>query len=228
VNVADRFRLLFSPYRTPRFRVGQRVCCAVRGEVVIVGLSEAPIPWPLCKVGKWHRPVVYKGLARAVRRESEQAVAHHWGVGHCPAWQWRKALGVGATTEGTRRLRRDHFAEPWAEETRQKGWGQGPRSRAPRQDRGRQAGQAEAAPRHRGTESGQPGTAVESGNPPQDERSPQTTRDAPPDGRKTVDGRGGSTGANATGRGGGPADGTNGFRREVPAARAGRTGRKAA
>lgn len=34
----------------------------MRGEVEIVGLYEAPIPWPLCKAGKWQVPVVYKGL----------------------------------------------------------------------------------------------------------------------------------------------------------------------
>ena len=77
---ADRFKLL-GTYRTPRCRIGQWVRCQVRGEVRIVGLSDAPIPWPVCKVGKWLVPVVYRGLAKAVRRESEQAVAHHWGVG---------------------------------------------------------------------------------------------------------------------------------------------------
>jgi hypothetical protein len=92
----------------------------VRGEVVICGLSEAPIPWPVCKVGKWRVPVVYKGLARDLRRESEQAIAHWWGVGLWSVWQWRKALGVGAITEGTSRLRRDHFAEPWADQARAK------------------------------------------------------------------------------------------------------------
>jgi hypothetical protein len=80
MNDADRYQLLFSPYRTPRWRVGQRVRCAVRGAVVVVGLSDAPVPWPLCRCGKWRVPVVYRGLARAVRRESELAVAYWWGV----------------------------------------------------------------------------------------------------------------------------------------------------
>jgi hypothetical protein len=80
MKAADRVQLLFGPYRTPRCRVGQRVRCAVRGTVVVVGLSDAPLPWPLCRCGKWRVPVVYKGLARAVRRESELAVAHWWGV----------------------------------------------------------------------------------------------------------------------------------------------------
>jgi hypothetical protein len=48
---ADRFRLLGS-YRTPRFRIGQRVRCLVRGEVVITGMTEAPIPWPIAMSGR--------------------------------------------------------------------------------------------------------------------------------------------------------------------------------
>src|SRR5262245_46936422 len=46
MNDADRFKLRFGPYRTRRFRVGQVVRYEVRGMVRIVGLSEAPIPWP--------------------------------------------------------------------------------------------------------------------------------------------------------------------------------------
>jgi hypothetical protein len=77
---AERFRLL-GTYRTPRFRVGQRVRCQVRGEVIITGMIEAPIPWPIAKSGRGrHSLVVYKGLARAVRREAEQAICHWWGV----------------------------------------------------------------------------------------------------------------------------------------------------
>jgi hypothetical protein len=42
---AERFRLL-GKYRTPRFRIGQRVLCEVRGVVVITGMTDAPIPCP--------------------------------------------------------------------------------------------------------------------------------------------------------------------------------------
>jgi hypothetical protein len=77
---AERFHLLGS-YRTPRFRVGQRVYCQVRGEMVITGMTDAPIPWPIGKRGGGRRSViVYKGLAKAVRRESNQAVAYWWGA----------------------------------------------------------------------------------------------------------------------------------------------------
>jgi hypothetical protein len=40
------------------------------------------------------------------------------GVGTDRVWKWRKALGVGATTEGTSRLRLDYSHEPWADEAR--------------------------------------------------------------------------------------------------------------
>jgi hypothetical protein len=71
---ADRFRLI-GKYRTPRFRIGQHVFCEVRGEMVITGMTDAPIPWPVGKRGRGrHTLIVYKGLAKAVRRESEQAI----------------------------------------------------------------------------------------------------------------------------------------------------------
>jgi len=46
MNDAARSRLL-GKYRTPRFRIGQRVLCQVRGEMVIRGMTDAPISWPL-------------------------------------------------------------------------------------------------------------------------------------------------------------------------------------
>jgi len=81
VDDADRFRLRFGPYRTPRFRYGKIVSCEVRGEVRIVGLSDALIPWPIGQKGQGPRAlVVFKDLAKAVRREANLAVAHWWGV----------------------------------------------------------------------------------------------------------------------------------------------------
>jgi len=120
MNNTDRYKLLFGPYQAPRFRVGQVVRCEVRGEVRIAGLSDALIPWPVCKSGKWLSPIVYQGLAKAVRRESAQAVGHWWGVGHDTVWRWKKALGVPVTTEGTSRLRSDYTREPWAVKARRK------------------------------------------------------------------------------------------------------------
>jgi hypothetical protein len=41
---------LLGTYTTPAFRIGQRVACALRGEVEIVGLSAGLIPWPIGRV----------------------------------------------------------------------------------------------------------------------------------------------------------------------------------
>jgi hypothetical protein len=93
------------------------VFCEIRGHVVLTGLHEAPIPWPVCK--KQGRStgqtslVVYRGLARALRRESEQAICHSFGVCPTTVWKWRKALGLAGTpTEGTVRRLRDLAARP--------------------------------------------------------------------------------------------------------------------
>ena len=105
---SDRLRLLFGPYSHPPLAYGDEVLCEVRGEVIIFELSNGLIPWPVGKRGRGKGLVVYAGLADAVRRESAQAVAHWWGVTPQTVGVWRKALGVGALTEGTRRLKRDH------------------------------------------------------------------------------------------------------------------------
>jgi hypothetical protein len=120
---ADRFKLLFGPYRLPKCRVGRFLHCRVKGVRRVKGLSDALIPWPVAggRHGCW-QIIVCGSLVRAIRRESEIAVAHHWGVSENTVWTWRKALGVGATTPGTSRLRRDHFAEPWGEAARQMAW----------------------------------------------------------------------------------------------------------
>jgi hypothetical protein len=99
----ERFRLL-GTYRTPRFRIGQRVCCQVRGEVIITGMTDTPIPWPIGKVGRGRSPVVYKGLAKAIRRESNLAVCHWWGITPQTVSKWRKILIVPRATPGTSRL----------------------------------------------------------------------------------------------------------------------------
>jgi hypothetical protein len=98
---------LLGEYVTPRFDYGDVVECARRGEVRIVGLSEAPIPWPVGQTlprGKGRALVLYGDLAEAVARESSEAVMHFWGVKVNTVWLWRKALNVGRYTEGTRAL----------------------------------------------------------------------------------------------------------------------------
>jgi hypothetical protein len=117
---AERF-LLLGKYRTPRFRYGRKVLCEVRGEVTITGMTDAPIPWPIGKRIRGHSLVVFKDLAKALRRESNQAICHWWGITPQTVSKWRKALGIGPITEGTSRLYREYTKEPWAVEALARG-----------------------------------------------------------------------------------------------------------
>jgi hypothetical protein len=100
----DRTHLI-GTYSTPRFRYGVRVICGRRGQVEIVGLTDALIPWPIGKRGRSKAIVLYGDLAEAAKLESAAAVGHWFGVGSDTVWKWRVALGIGATTEGTSQLR---------------------------------------------------------------------------------------------------------------------------
>ena len=111
----DRFRLLHGPYKRPRLKRGRIIWCERRGEVTVTGLTDAPIPWPTGRNGRTTTIILCGDLVRAVRQESNQAVAHWWGVSGQTVTLWRKALGVDPTTEGTSDLRRRHFAPRVAE-----------------------------------------------------------------------------------------------------------------
>lgn len=113
MNDRERLKLLYGPYEPPRARRGDVLTCEYRGRDVKVGgmSSDAPIQWPTAlKTGK-RSLIVCGDLARAVRTESEIAVAHHWGVSVVTVWYWRKALGVPQITEGTARLYEDYKPE---------------------------------------------------------------------------------------------------------------------
>lgn len=94
---------LLGTYSTPKFKYGDAVMCEVRGEVIITGLTDATIPWPVGKKpgGRARTFVVYEGLAEAIRREAATAICAAWGVTPQTVTKWRKAMGVGQYTEGT-------------------------------------------------------------------------------------------------------------------------------
>src|SRR5262245_18114109 len=95
-------------------RLGRWVKCVLRGEMKVVGFTAAPIPWPIATGRNYRTIPLFGDLARAVRRESAQAVMHWFGVRSHTARKWRKALGVdrAAGTEGTHRLRSEHALGP--------------------------------------------------------------------------------------------------------------------
>ena len=98
---------LLGSYQTPPFRYSDAALCEVRGEVVITGLTDARIPWPLGKLpgGRGRGLVVFAGLAAALRVESASAICAWWGVTPQTVTKYRKALGVGPMTPGTARLK---------------------------------------------------------------------------------------------------------------------------
>ncbi|HEX5272701.1 MAG TPA: hypothetical protein VFW33_19525 [Gemmataceae bacterium] len=101
--------LIGGPYPAPRLEEGAVVECQHKGAVRVGALSGSPIPWPLghrpgqAGGGHW-LPILTGALVEAVRTESAGAVAHWWGVSRATVQRWRKTLGVGRMTEGTRRI----------------------------------------------------------------------------------------------------------------------------
>jgi hypothetical protein len=119
---ADPTQLLKGPYSTPRFRIGRRVNCLMRGSVTIVGMTDARIQWPVGKKLRARGPVIYRDLAKALRVESALAICYWWGVTPQTVTKWRKALGIATNTKGTSDLRRRRFNEPWGFRARKLAW----------------------------------------------------------------------------------------------------------
>jgi hypothetical protein len=100
---SERFELLHGPYVPPKCRVGDKLPCEQRGrEVIVGGMTDAPIQWPYELVRGPGSPILCGDLIRAVWWESASAVAHHWGVDARTVENWRQALDVTTTSEGLR------------------------------------------------------------------------------------------------------------------------------
>ena len=104
MNDDQRFALHFGPYHAPPFHYGDAVMDEVRGEVTVIQLSDAKIPWPIGKLRQGRSLIVYGGLADAIRRESNQAVCHWWGITPQTVTKWRKVLKVEPLNAGSREL----------------------------------------------------------------------------------------------------------------------------
>ena len=112
----DRLKLL-GTYRTPPVRVGTVLSCECRHcDVIIVGYTDAKIAWPVGRRkggGGRDSLVVFGDLIKAIRQESNQAVAFWFGVIPRSVSRCRKALGVPTTNAGTLRLRQEHSKDEW-------------------------------------------------------------------------------------------------------------------
>ena len=75
---SERFKLLYGPYKSPKFKVGDMLSCEYRGrELKVRGLTDARIPWPATRRGPRASPILCGDLIRAVERESVKS--------HCSA-----------------------------------------------------------------------------------------------------------------------------------------------
>ena len=88
---SERFKLLYGPYEVPKCKLGEKLLCEYRDrEVTVKGMTDGLIQWPSTFRGKRRSPIVCGDLVRAIRTESEMAVAHHWGVRNATVWKWRR------------------------------------------------------------------------------------------------------------------------------------------
>lgn len=104
--------LIAGPYLPPPCRVGDWIDDEIDGRLEVGGWTTAPISWPRRKKTGKASLILTEELARAVRAESSEAIAFWWGVSTAKVWMWRKALGVGRVTEGTRKLLQERTGVP--------------------------------------------------------------------------------------------------------------------
>lgn len=104
--------LIGAPYEAPSAERGNWLDDEIAGRVQVGGWTDAPISWPRkLKTGK-AALIVTAELARAIRTESSTAIQEHWGVSLGTVHTWRKALGVGRVTDGTRQLLQERTGVP--------------------------------------------------------------------------------------------------------------------
>lgn len=116
-----RHALHHGPYSPPPVSVGGWLHDERHGLVQVGGWTDAPLPWPRRRKTGGHSPILCGDLVRAVRLESAIAVAYWWGVSAGTVWAWRKALGVGRITSGTRVLYEAYAPQKLPDEVGERG-----------------------------------------------------------------------------------------------------------
>jgi len=86
----SRFKFLAGPYRAPKIKGVMHD--EMLGDVPVVGMTKAPIPWPATEYRGESLPILAGDLVRAVCEEEERAVAHYWGVSKYIVGRWRAAI----------------------------------------------------------------------------------------------------------------------------------------
>lgn len=104
--------LLAGPYSAPQCRSGDWLDDEIDGALQMGGWSAGRIAWPRRKKTGRASLILCGDLVQAVRLESVEAICYWWGVSPTKVWQWRRALGVGRVTDGTRRLLKERTGVP--------------------------------------------------------------------------------------------------------------------
>jgi len=84
--------LRHGPYLRPRCKIGQSARCLIRGEVLIVALSNGPLRWPIGEKDGQQQLVIYQDLAEALNCEAPSAIAAEWGIPIETVAEWRQKL----------------------------------------------------------------------------------------------------------------------------------------
>ncbi len=98
VRAVESRRLLYGPYTVPQAKLGEELPCSIHGLQVVSGW-HGPMQWPKAKARGRPKLIVCCDLLRAVRQETCDTVALHWGVHRRTVANWRRGLGcaTGAT-----------------------------------------------------------------------------------------------------------------------------------
>jgi len=95
-----QYRWRAGPYHAPAVGTGAVLHDEWRGDVVVDGFTDAPIPWPKATFqhsrGTVVLPILCGDLVRAVCEEDELTVSHYWGGTRYIVEQWKRAIS-GAT-----------------------------------------------------------------------------------------------------------------------------------
>lgn len=99
----ETVRLVDGPYIPPILGIGAWLKCELRGDLQVGGYSNALIPWPVA-MGHAKQLVICRDFLRALKTESREAVAFHFGISRGLISELRRKLGIERLTPGSFRL----------------------------------------------------------------------------------------------------------------------------
>jgi hypothetical protein len=105
---------LVERYSSLDAKPGDTLRCARKGDVVVAGMTDAPVPWPFFRTPTGRTSLVLTGdLVNAIRNgETTSAIGYHWRIADSMVTAFRKALGIANATKGPRRAHNEWDDRP--------------------------------------------------------------------------------------------------------------------